>query len=329
MEVFGEALGPEAARQARDAEADGFDGLVAVDHFFSARPGAEPRWRIEPLVALGAAAAVTSRISLGAMVLNVNFHHPAVIAHAMASLHELSEGRAELGLGLGWYGPEHTAFGLPWGEPRARSGRLIEAAGVCRAMLEHRGAVSHHGAHFDVENTVEWRWPPRPPVPIVIGASSPALLNRAAAVANRIDLLHASAAGRPVVDEAHSRSAERVERLLEAARASAMAARNSLKVSASITAALVAPGDRRAALERLGPELSSTAALLEPDLLYVVGTDDDLFERIQTLAGLGVDRVHVIPAGPEPARASEAVRQMLRDIQAVEPARSDVTDLTR
>ena len=317
MEVFGESLGLEAARQARDAEADGFDGIVAVDHFFSARPGAEPRWRVEPLVALGAAAAVTSRIKLAAMVLNVNFHHPAVIAHAIASLHELSGGRAELGLGCGWYAPEHAAFGLPWQESRARSDRLLEAAEICRAMLEHRGAVSHHGAHFDAENTVEWQWPARPPVPVVIGAASPALLSRAARVANRIDLLHASVGGKPVVDEAHSRSAERVERLLEAARTSAMAAGNPIKVSATITAALVAPGDRRGARERLAPELSSTPTLLERDLLYVVGSDDDLLESIRSLAGLGVDRVHVIPAGPEPSRAAPAVRAMLNAIQAM------------
>jgi len=118
-----------------------------------------------------------------------------------------------------------------------------------------------------------------------------------------------------VVDEAHSRSAERVERLLEAARTSAMAAGNPIKVSASVTAAVVAAGDRNAVRHRLAPELKSTPALLESDLLYVVGSDDELLERIRSLAQLGVDRVHVIPAGPEPPRAAAAVRAMLRDIQ--------------
>ena len=315
MEVFGESLGVDAARQARDAEAEGFDGIVAVDHFFSARAGAPPAWRVEPLVALGAAAAVTARIKLAAMVLNVNFHHPAVIAHAMASLNELSGGRAELGLGCGWYAPEHAAFGLPWDETPARLDRLMEAATVCRAMLERRGAISHHGAHFDIENSVEWAWPARPPVPVVVGGSGATLLSRAATVANRVDLLHPSVAGRPVVDDARSRSEERVERLLEAVRASAMAAGNPIQVSASVTAAVVAAGEARAVRARLAPDLTSTPALLERDLLYVVGSENDLLERIRSLSALGVDRVHVIPAGPEPSRAAAAVRGMLRDIQ--------------
>jgi alkanesulfonate monooxygenase SsuD/methylene tetrahydromethanopterin reductase-like flavin-dependent oxidoreductase (luciferase family) len=322
VEVFGESLGADAARQARDAEAEGFDGIVAVDHFFSARAGAPPSWRVEPLVALGAAAAVTGRIKLAAMVLNVNFHHPAVIAHAMASLQELSAGRAELGLGCGWYAPEHSAFGLPWDETKARLDRLMEAAAVCRAMLEHRGAISHHGALFDIENAVEWAWPARPPVPVVVGGSSATLLCRAATVANRIDLLHPSVGGRPVVDDARSRSAEVIEHLLEAVRASAMAAGNPIKVSASVTAAVVTAGEARAARMRLAPDLCSTLALLERDLLYVVGSDDDLLERIRSLSGLGVDRIHVIPAGPEPSRAAAAVRGMLRDIQSLGPAKA-------
>lgn len=328
MEVFGESLGLEAARQARDAEALGFDGIVAVDHFFSARPDAVAKWRIEPLIALGAAAATTTRIKLAAMVMNVNFRHPAVIAHAIASLNELSGGRAELGLGCGWYAPEHTAFGLPWDDARARADRLIEAARVCRAMLEHRGAVSHHGANFDVENAVEWPWRPHQPVPVVIGGSSPSLLSRAAEVANRIDLLHASVAGRPVVDDAHSRSEERVERLLETTRTSAMAAGNRIAVSASITAAVVAQDEARATRDRMAPELRSTPALLDGDLLYVVGSGDDLLNKIRSLGRLGVDRVHVIPAGPEPSRATAAVREMLRDIQGPRPRTRDVTDLT-
>ncbi len=324
MEVFGEALGVDAARQARDAEADGFDGLVAVDHFFSGRPGAPPTWKVEPLVALGAAAAVTSRIRLAAMVLNVNFHHPAVIAHGMASLNELSGGRAEVGLGCGWYEPEHAAFGLPWDEHPRRVDRLIEAAMVCRGMLENRGVISHHGSHFDVDNDVAWDWPDRTPVPVIIGGSGATLLRRAAEVANRIDLLHSSIRGRAAVDAAHSCSEERLERLLGSVRASASAAGNSIRFSASVTAAIVDPGDARAVRERLAPELNSTPPLLESDLLYVVGSEQDLLDRLSSLAQLGVDRVHVIPAGPQPSRAAASVKRMLEDIQRL----GDVTDLT-
>lgn len=275
MQVFGESLGLEAAEQARRIEEQGYDGLVAVDHFFSARAASPPRWRVQPLVALGAAAAATSRITLAAMVMNVNFHHPAVIAHAIASLDQLSKGRAELGLGSGWYRPEHIAFGLPWGSPAARTERLLEAARVCRAMLENKGAVSHHGAHFQVDNHVAWEWDTSTrPVPVVIGGSRKELLVRAAEVANRVDLLEA---------KDQSRSAETTEALLRSIRDHAAAANNPLRVSATITA---------------------TAG----------GGSARLFDRIKTLHELGVDRIHVIPGGPEPRRTLAAVGEMLPDI---------------
>jgi alkanesulfonate monooxygenase SsuD/methylene tetrahydromethanopterin reductase-like flavin-dependent oxidoreductase (luciferase family) len=242
MEVFGESLGPQPGPQAREAEEQGFDGIVVVDHFFSARPPAPPRWRVEPFVALGAAAATTTRIQLAAMVINANFHHPSVIAHSMASLDHLSNGRAELGLGGGWYALEHTAFGLPWGEASERQARLLECARVCRTMLENHGVVSHRGDHFELENSVPWEWQRDGIVPVIIGGSRSSLLTRAAEIANRIDLLHATAGGVPVIDESLSRSLEELERLLRAVHARAAGAGNSVKISATLTAIVVPSG---------------------------------------------------------------------------------------
>jgi alkanesulfonate monooxygenase SsuD/methylene tetrahydromethanopterin reductase-like flavin-dependent oxidoreductase (luciferase family) len=270
------------------------------------------------MVALGAAAAATTRITLAAMVMNVNFHHPAVIAHAMASLQELSGGRAELGLGAGWYAPEHLSFGLPWGDSASRTERLLESAAVCRAMLEHRGMVMHRGAHFHVQNEVPWDWGGAGhTVPVVIGAAREKLLYRAAEVANRVDLLHVSVDGAPMVDEAHGRSADRVEQLLHGVHLRAAAAGNSIKVSATLTAVIVPAADSAAVRERLAPSLHSAPELLERDLLYVIGSQEELLRRIEALAALGVDRVHVIPGQPNPRRSLDAVRELLTDIQGL------------
>jgi alkanesulfonate monooxygenase SsuD/methylene tetrahydromethanopterin reductase-like flavin-dependent oxidoreductase (luciferase family) len=318
VQVFGESLGLDAAHQALRVEREGFDGLVAVDHFYSGRGSSPPRWRVEPVVALGVAAAVTSRITLAAMVMNVNFHHPAVIAHAMASLQEVSGGRAELGLGAGWYAPEHLSFGLPWGDAATRTERLLESAVVCRAMLEHRGVVTHRGAHFNVDNEVPWEWGGAGrTVPVAIGAARESLLYRAAEVVNRVDLLHVSIDGAPVVDEAHGRSADRVERLVQEVRSRAAAAGNSVKVSATLTSIVVSAADAASVRERLAPSLHSSPNLLERDLLYVIGSQDDLLRRIGALAALGVDRIHVIPGQADSGQTLDAVREMLADIQGL------------
>ena len=317
MRVFGESLGFNAGVQAREAEEQGYDGIVAVDHFFSARPPALPRWRVEPFVALGSAAATTARIQLAAMVINTNFHHPSVIAHGMASLDKISNGRAELGLGGGWYALEHNSFGLPWGDGPRRQDRLMESARICRAMLENRGVVSHRGEHFQLENAVPWEWERETSVPIIIGGARKSLLCRGAEIANRIDLLHATVDGIPVVDESLSRSPIEVERLLGAVHKHAAEAGNSVKVSATLTATIVPISAGKAARAQLAPQLRSSERLLESDLLYVIGSQQELILKITQLAGLGVDRFHLIPGPVDSVRTVSALREMLRDIQAI------------
>jgi alkanesulfonate monooxygenase SsuD/methylene tetrahydromethanopterin reductase-like flavin-dependent oxidoreductase (luciferase family) len=87
------------------------------------------------LSALGAAAAVTARLHVGSMVLDNDFRHPAMVAHEAASLHHVSGGRFELGLGAGWYQPEHAAAGIPFDPPGQRIDRLEEALAVIRRLL--------------------------------------------------------------------------------------------------------------------------------------------------------------------------------------------------
>jgi alkanesulfonate monooxygenase SsuD/methylene tetrahydromethanopterin reductase-like flavin-dependent oxidoreductase (luciferase family) len=93
------------------------------------------------------------------------------------------------------------------------------------------------------------------------------------------------------------------------------AAGNSIKVSATLTAVVVPAVDAVAAREHLAASLASTPRLLERDLLYVIGSQDELLRKIEALAALGVDRVHVIPGRPNSHQTLAAVREMLADIQ--------------
>ncbi|HYY76849.1 MAG TPA: LLM class flavin-dependent oxidoreductase, partial [Gaiellaceae bacterium] len=69
-------------------------------------------WR-ELYVLLGAAAERTARVRLGPAVTNPVSRHIAVTASALMTLQELSDGRAQLGLGLGYRDEENAAFGVP------------------------------------------------------------------------------------------------------------------------------------------------------------------------------------------------------------------------
>src|SRR5262245_209655 len=98
-------------------EALGFSVLLAPDHFLP---------MLSPLPALMAAAAVTTRLRVGSLVLNQDWRHPGVLAKEAATIDFLSDGRLELGLGLGSRAPEQALFGLPVHTPDERIERFKE-----------------------------------------------------------------------------------------------------------------------------------------------------------------------------------------------------------
>ena len=124
------------------------------------------------LVTLAAAAAVTSRIGLTQTMLCNTFRNPAELAHAIATLHRISGGRAELGLGAGWHRAEHEGFGYPFPGIAERLARLRESVHICRTMFRDDGRISFQGEYYRAE--FDAAWPAIPSVPeVMIGGSAP------------------------------------------------------------------------------------------------------------------------------------------------------------
>ena len=102
---------------------------------------------LDPMVALGYTAAVTSRIRLGVAVLNVPYVSPAIVAKQAATLDVLSGGRLDLGVGVGWQREEYDAAGLSF-EGRGRL--LNETLAVCQALWrQERASFDGDGLHFE------------------------------------------------------------------------------------------------------------------------------------------------------------------------------------
>ncbi|MCY0950026.1 LLM class F420-dependent oxidoreductase [Streptomyces sp. H27-S2] len=165
-----EQAGPrELVSHVVGAERAGFDFSVISDHSFpwlESQGHAPYAWSV-----LGAAAQATSRIPLMTYVTCPTFrYHPAVVAQKAATVQILSEGRFRLGLGSGERLNEHVT-GAGWPAAHVRLDMLKEAAGIIRRMFTGE-YVSHHGAHFDVENARLWDLPDELP-PIGIAVSGP------------------------------------------------------------------------------------------------------------------------------------------------------------
>ena len=51
------------------------------------------------------------------LVSSNTFRHPGLLAHEAMTVDHISNGRLELGLGAGWFVPEHEQFGIPLAAP--------------------------------------------------------------------------------------------------------------------------------------------------------------------------------------------------------------------
>lgn len=113
--------------QARRVESLGYATLLLPDTLFTP----------SPFVALAQAAAVTSTLRVGSWVLAAPLRTPGAVVREAATLHELSEGRFELGLGAGRPGGERDAspLGVSWGSPGERVDRVEQTLEAVRERL--------------------------------------------------------------------------------------------------------------------------------------------------------------------------------------------------
>jgi probable F420-dependent oxidoreductase len=184
--------GPEGlAHLAQTAERVGFESLWTVEHVVVPKgyqspypyaqggkmPGPEESPIPDPLVWLAYAAAVTKEIRLATGILILPQRHPLYVAKEVATLDQLSGGRALLGIGIGWLREEFDALGIPFAERMSRTDESIRAL----RSLWSDGPSKFEGRHY--------RWAllesnpkplQRPAVPIVVGGHTPGAAKRAA-----------------------------------------------------------------------------------------------------------------------------------------------------
>jgi G6PDH family F420-dependent oxidoreductase len=184
----------DLVRHARLAEQAGFTFALISDHF---HPWVDAQGH-SPFVwsVLGAIAQATERLELGTGVTCPTIRmHPAIVAHAAATVAAMMPGRFFLGLGTGENLNEHI-LGDRWPPHDIRLDMLEEAVEVIR-LLWRGGSQSHHGKYYTVENARLYTLPEQLPR-VVVAAAGP----RAAEAAGRFgDGLCSTAPEAKVVEE--------------------------------------------------------------------------------------------------------------------------------
>jgi F420-dependent oxidoreductase-like protein len=163
-------------------EDGGFDAFFRSDHYLvmgdgDGLPGPTDAW-----ITLAGLARETSRIKLGTLVSPVTFRLPGVLAISVAQVDVMSGGRAELGLGAGWFEAEHKAYGIPF--PSRRFDLFEEQLAIVTGLWSTPAGetFSFKGDHYQLEDSPALPKPVQSPLPLVVGGGgkrrTPALAAR-------------------------------------------------------------------------------------------------------------------------------------------------------
>ena len=148
---------------AQNVEALGYDELYSYDHV-----GMRGNLAVDPFIPLVVAAEATSALRVGPLVLNNEFHQPALLARTAVSVDQMTSGRLVLGLGTGYAQEEHDAIGLELRPPGPRVTRFGESLQVLRALLDD-GACEFAGEHHRVSMETLGVRPVQARIPFLIG----------------------------------------------------------------------------------------------------------------------------------------------------------------
>ena len=265
---------------AQRAESLGFDAFFRSDHFLkmggvSGLPGPSDAW-----TTLAGIARETSRIRLGTLVNAATFRHPSLLAITVANVDDMSNGRVELGLGAGWYGEEHTAYGFPFPELNERFDVLEEQLAVIDGLWRtpEGQLFSYSGNHFHLADSPALPKPVQSPPPIIVGGRgtrrTPALAAKYAAEFNM-----------PFVSiDDYVRQRDRVHKACEAI------GRDSSSMVLSAAQAVVC-AQNEATLARRAAAIGREVDELRQNGLC--GTPDEVVERIAQWSSIGVSRLYL------------------------------------
>jgi F420-dependent oxidoreductase-like protein len=158
------------AKQAAAADRSGFDTVLLMDHFYQLPMLGDPSaYMLECYTTLGALARETSTVRLGALVTGNTYRSPALLAKIITALDIASGGRAQLGIGAGWFEFEHDSLGFEFETFTHRFEKLEEALQIIIAMLGGE-LPSLDGKHYRVKDAIN-QPPPVGRVPIMIGGA--------------------------------------------------------------------------------------------------------------------------------------------------------------
>jgi len=263
--------GAEWAEQARKIEGLGYSTLFMPDHFVDAP--------FAPMVALPFAAAATTTLRIGMLVLGNDYKHPAVVAKEAATLDVLSDGRLEFGLGAGWMTADYEALGMTYDHPGVRIDRLAEALQVVKGAWAD-GPFDFAGEHYSIAAYDGLPTPlQRPRPPILVGGGGEKLLRLAGREADIVGINPNLRAGAVTNDAAADSLAEKVDEKVGWIKEGAGARFDDLELQIRYFFAAITD-DRQALAEAAAPGFDMTPEDALEAGITCIGTIDEICDQL-------------------------------------------------
>ena len=272
-------------RLAHVTEQHGLEGLFRSDHYTAIiRPDADAH---DAWATLAGLAAITKRIRLGTLVSPATFRHPSVLARMAATVDNISDGRVEVGMGSGWYEREHEAHGFPFLDGKERFALFAEQVEVVVQSWTTEERFDHDGPAYRLRSQLALPRPvQRPHPPLVLGGTvKPRFAALAAQYATEVNTL-----GAPN-EELRERRAALDRACTEIGRDPATLG-YSVMTSCFLGETTADVLDRIARFQSMrGDDTDAGTVVRERRDRWLVGTVDEVAERIEELRAVGVSRV--------------------------------------
>jgi F420-dependent oxidoreductase-like protein len=143
----------ELRRLWRTGDENGFHWISVWDHFYANPLVDRNNSCFEGVSAMAALASLTSNVRVGCLVFCALFRTPGMLAKAAVTIDHISGGRAEIGIGAGWFEEEFREFGYGFPPLGKRLDQLEEALAIIRSLW-HEDETSFKGEDYDVQGAV-------------------------------------------------------------------------------------------------------------------------------------------------------------------------------
>ena len=312
--VFPGGAGTFFAELARIADAGGIDACWVPDHVVlpaddvranGGRTGVDEPF--EAWTVLAMIAAQTTRLRLGTEVTPLPLHHPVLLAQTVATLDVLSNGRAVLGLGGGWYRDEFEQAGITFLPYQRRLDQTREGARLVRALLDGE-SVSSSDVFYDLRGARVRARTNGSRLPIWFGGRSENILRLAADLGD--GWITATNASPEEVETGRDRLHARLREMGRPADAVTIAVPFVARVAET---AEQARGDVEAYIERGAFEGFAKQFLEDATRSYGIwGSARDCARKLAPYLDLGVD--HVILDVRPPDHALDSARRICSEL---------------